>query len=111
MTEYVPRRGLRGGPAMTVYCWGKRRVFPSLPAPSSRQFETEPGTRVLAHCHWQPEPAAHPALLALHALAASSSAHCMRALANKAFARGFNVILLNQRNCGGTEALADGLYH
>ena len=35
----------------------------------------------------------------------------MRGLAAKAYARGFNVILLNQRNCGGTEALSDGLYH
>jgi predicted alpha/beta-fold hydrolase len=35
----------------------------------------------------------------------------MRGLAAKAFARGFNVILLNQRNCGGTEALSEGLYH
>jgi predicted alpha/beta-fold hydrolase len=35
----------------------------------------------------------------------------MRGLADKAFARGFNVILLNQRNCGGTEALTQSLYH
>jgi predicted alpha/beta-fold hydrolase len=35
----------------------------------------------------------------------------MRGLADKAFAAGFSVILLNQRNCGGTEALCDGLYH
>jgi predicted alpha/beta-fold hydrolase len=35
----------------------------------------------------------------------------MRGLADKAFARGFNVIRLNQRNCGGTERLAAGLYH
>jgi hypothetical protein len=35
----------------------------------------------------------------------------MRGIADKAFGRGFNVILLNQRNCGGTEALCDGLYH
>ena len=35
----------------------------------------------------------------------------MRGLADKAFARGFNVVLLNQRNCGGTEALSKGLYH
>jgi len=35
----------------------------------------------------------------------------MRGLAAKAFARGFNVVLLNQRNCGGTEALSNGLYH
>ncbi|MEO8077794.1 MAG: alpha/beta fold hydrolase [Acidobacteriota bacterium] len=111
MTDYVPRRGLRSGHAMTIYCWGKRREFPRLPPPSSRQFETEPGTRVLAHCHWQPDPAAHPALIALHGLEGSSNAHYMRGLADKAFARGFNVIRLNQRNCGGTEALAEGLYH
>ena len=35
----------------------------------------------------------------------------MRGVADKAYARGFNVILLNQRNCGGTEALSEGLYH
>jgi predicted alpha/beta-fold hydrolase len=35
----------------------------------------------------------------------------MRGLADKAFARGFNAIRLNQRNCGGTEHLSRGLYH
>jgi predicted alpha/beta-fold hydrolase len=35
----------------------------------------------------------------------------MRGLADKAHAAGFNVVLLNQRNCGGTEALSAGLYH
>jgi predicted alpha/beta-fold hydrolase len=35
----------------------------------------------------------------------------MRGLAEKAFAAGFNVVRLNQRNCGGTEALSEGLYH
>jgi predicted alpha/beta-fold hydrolase len=35
----------------------------------------------------------------------------MRGLADKAFAAGFNVVLLNQRNCGGTERHAPGLYH
>ncbi len=35
----------------------------------------------------------------------------MRGLAAKAFARGLNVVRLNQRNCGGTEHLAGGLFH
>ena len=35
----------------------------------------------------------------------------MRGLADKAFAAGFNVVRLNQRNCGGTEHLSRGLYH
>ena len=96
---------------MTIYAWGRRRQFPRLPAPVDRLFDVAPETRVLAHCHWQPEPARHPALLALHGLEGSSQAHYMRGIADKAFADGFNVILLNQRNCGGTEWLAPGLYH
>jgi predicted alpha/beta-fold hydrolase len=35
----------------------------------------------------------------------------MLGLADKAFAAGFNVVRLNQRNCGGTEHLSPGLYH
>jgi predicted alpha/beta-fold hydrolase len=66
---------------------------------------------VLAHCYWQPARAERPLVLALHGLEGSSTAHYMRGIADKAFARGFNVILLNQRNCGGTEQLAAGLYH
>jgi predicted alpha/beta-fold hydrolase len=111
MTEFVPRRGLRNGHVMTLYAWARPRRFPHLPAPEERHFDVEPGTRVLAHCHWQAERAAHPALLALHGLEGSSHAHYMRGLADKAFARGFSVVLLNQRNCGGTEELAEGLYH
>jgi predicted alpha/beta-fold hydrolase len=111
MNDYVPKRGLRNGHAMTVYCWARRRAFPHLPAPTERHFEVERGTRVLAHCYWQAEPATHPVLIALHGLEGSSSAHYMRGLADKAFARGFSAILLNQRNCGGTEHLAETLYH
>jgi predicted alpha/beta-fold hydrolase len=111
MTEYVPKRGLRSGHVMTVYCWGRPRTFAALPPPVDRHFDVEPGTRVLAHCYWQADPPAHPAILALHGLEGSSRAHYMRGIADKAYRRGFNVVLLNQRNCGGTEALCDGLYH
>jgi predicted alpha/beta-fold hydrolase len=111
MNDYVPKRGLTNGHLMTVYCWGKPRAFPALPPPTDRYFEIEPATRVLAQCHWQRDPAAHPALIALHGLEGSSAAHYMRGIAAKAHGRGFNVVLLNQRNCGGTEALSHGLYH
>ena len=69
------------------------------------------GTRVLAHGNWQPDRTAAPTLLALHGLEGSSLAPYMRGLADKAFAAGFNVVRLNQRNCGGTEHLSRGLYH
>jgi uncharacterized protein len=96
---------------MTLFAWGRPRRFARLPPPEERIFATAPGARVLAHCHWQPDRTARPALLGLHGLEGSSSAHYMRGIADKAFARGFNVLLLNQRNCGGTEHLAEGLYH
>lgn len=50
-------------------------------------------------------------MLALHGLEGSSSAHYMQGIADKAWARGMNVVLLNQRNCGDTERLSAGLYH
>jgi predicted alpha/beta-fold hydrolase len=110
MTEFTPRRRLESGHWMTVFCWAARRRF-TLPEPESRLFQVTPDTQVLAHCYWQPDRASRPTLLALHGLEGSSSAHYMRGLADKAIRAGFNAVLLNQRNCGGTEHLGPGLYH
>lgn len=96
---------------MTLYAWGKPRRFPGLPAAQCRYFDVAPRTRVLAYCHWQTRPWEHPTLIALHGLESSSEAHYMRGLSEKVFAAGFNAIRLNQRNCGATEHLSDGLYH
>jgi len=96
---------------MTVYAWARPRSFPDLPEPTARLFEIDRDTRVLAHCHWQDGPAAHPTLVVLHGLEGSSDAHYMKGIADKGFRRGFNVVRLNQRNCGGTEHLSTGLYH
>lgn len=96
---------------MTLYGWGNPRYFPRLPAPTVRYFDVAPDARVLAHCHWQPEPWDRPTIIALHGLNGSSDAHYIRGIAAKAFARGMNVVRLNQRNCGGTEHLSAGLFH
>ena len=96
---------------MTLYSWGKPRYFPELPYPVRRYFDVAPDARVLAHCHWQINPSAHPTLIALHGLEGSSRAHYMLGLADKAYRVGLNVVLLNQRNCGDTEHLSQGLYH
>jgi predicted alpha/beta-fold hydrolase len=111
MRDFDPPPWLRGGHRMTVYAWARPRTFPRLPEPAPRLFDVEPGTRVLAHCHWQSDPAARPTIVTLHGLEGSSNAHYMRGIADKAFRRGFNVVRLNQRNCGGTEHLSPGLYH
>ncbi|HVT46156.1 MAG TPA: alpha/beta fold hydrolase [Vicinamibacterales bacterium] len=108
---FRPRRGLSNGHVMTLVAWARRRDFPELPAPEARLFDVAPDTRVLAHCYWQADRAAAPTLLGLHGLEGSSSVHYMRGLADKAWRRGWNAVLLNQRNCGGTEHLSPGLYH
>jgi predicted alpha/beta-fold hydrolase len=111
MDRFVPRASLHNGHYMTLYSWGNPRYFPRLPKPVRRYFDVARGTRVLADCHWQVSPWEHATLIALHGLNGSSDAHYMRGLAAKAFARGMNVVRLNQRNCGDTEHLSTGLFH
>ena len=96
---------------MTIYSWGNPRSFPLLPAPTIRYFDVADDARVLAHCHWQPDPWERPTLIALHGLNGSTDAHYVRGMAEKAFARGMNIVRLNQRNCGDTEHLSAGLFH
>jgi uncharacterized protein len=96
---------------MTVVAWARPRRLPRLPRPELREFRTEEATRVVAACHWQPDPRACTTLLLLHGLEGSSDAHYMRGIADKAWRAGMNVVRLNQRNCGGTEHLTPGLYH
>jgi len=110
VTEFVPRKHLRNGHWMTIFCWAARRRL-HLPAPEARYFQVTADTQVLAHCYWQPERQTRPTVLALHGLEGSSSAHYMLGVADKALRAGFNAVLLNQRNCGGTEHLGPGLYH
>jgi predicted alpha/beta-fold hydrolase len=109
--DFVPRRFLSHGHVMTVYAWAARRAFPALPEPEARLVRVSNDTQVLAHCYWQSDRSARPTLLALHGLEGSSAVHYMRGLADKAFRRGWNAVLLNQRNCGGTEHLTPTLYH
>lgn len=96
---------------MTVFAWAVKRRFPHLPPAEARLIHVEHDSQVLAHCLWQPERRSHPTVVVLHGLEGSSGVHYMRGVADKAWRRGWNVVLLNQRNCGGTEHLAPGLYH
>jgi uncharacterized protein len=108
-STYQPR--FAGGHRQTLYAWGRSRQFPLLPAPVERYFDVAPDARVLAHCHWHQTPADHPTIVLLHGLEGSSLAHYMCGMSDKAWAAGWNVVRLNQRNCGNTEHLCRGLYH
>lgn len=96
---------------MTIAAWASRRPFPALPVPEPRLIRVGSDSEVLAHCYWQADRSARPTLVALHGLEGSSHVHYMRGLADKAYRAGWNAVLLNQRNCGGTEHLTPGLYH
>ena len=108
-SSYTPL--FAGGHRQTLYAWARSRRFPRLPEPVARYFDVTPDARVLAHCHWQPDPSSRPAIILLHGLEGSSHAHYMAGISDKAWAAGWNVVRLNQRNCGGTEHLSRGLYH
>jgi len=118
MTETLPdlapfttHRVLRNGHSMTLYAWARGRSFADLPPTERRLFRVADDSQVAADCFFQPDRAGRPLLLALHGLESSSDAHYMRGLASQAWRRGWNAVLLNQRNCGGTEHLTPRLYH
>jgi predicted alpha/beta-fold hydrolase len=109
--EFEPHRWLGNAHLMTLAGALLPRRTPSVRRAEVRLFEVEPGTQLLARCHWQRGPRRSPTLALVHGLEGSSESSYMRGLAARAFAAGFNVLRLNQRNCGGTERLTATLYN
>jgi len=109
--EFVPHRLLRNRHLMTMVPAFLRRRFPRLPPAQPRLFDVERGTQLSGQCHWHAQPRNHPTLLLVHGLEGSSDSAYILGCAEKGWAAGFNVVRLNQRNCGGTERLGSTLYH
>ncbi len=107
---FLPRRRLRGGHIQTLASYFLSRQI-ELPAPEERLIEVEASTKVLCQCYWQRDRERALTVIAVHGLEGSSDSQYMRGIANKGMAAGMNVVLMNQRNCGGTENLAPTLYH
>ena len=82
-----------------------------LPIAEERLIQVAPAVKVLCHCNWQQDRAAALTLIVVHGLEGSSDSQYARGVADKALRAGMNVIRYNQRNCGGTNALAPVLYH
>jgi predicted alpha/beta-fold hydrolase len=108
---FVPHRLLRNAHMMTLAGAFLPRLTRGLRRAEDRLFQVEPGTQLLARCHWQPEPRRSPTLAVVHGLEGSSESTYMRGLAGQAFGAGFNVLRINQRNCGGTDRLTSTLYN
>lgn len=108
---FEPHPLLRNGHAMTIAAAFVPRRF-DLPPAEARLFQVDAESQLLGHCHWQPGKRKDaPVLVIVHGLEGSSDSNYVHGIAEKAFPRGFHVVRLNQRNCGGTEALTPTLYN
>jgi len=83
-----------------------------LPAAEERQVEVAPGIKVRCWCYWQPEKRTDAlTLIVVHGLEGSSESQYMTGVARNALNSGMNVVLMNQRNCGGMDHCAPTLYN
>ena len=82
-----------------------------LAVPSAVALDRLLPSKVLCHCHWQDNPQDALTVVLVHGLEGSSHSQYVVGNANKLFAAGCNVVRMNMRNCGGTDALSPTLYH
>jgi predicted alpha/beta-fold hydrolase len=109
-SPFRARRWLAGGHVQTIASFlMPRRIH--LPAAEERLVEVAPGIRVRCWCHWQPDRADAMTLIVVHGLEGSSESQYMTGVARNGLAGGLNVVLVNQRNCGGMNHLAPTLYN
>ena len=91
--------------------WWPRGATPPGMSTQQRVFQITSKTGLLTKCHWQPSSSNTPTILLIHGLEGCTESHYMIGLAHKVWARGWNCIRINQRNCGGSEHLTPTLYH
>jgi predicted alpha/beta-fold hydrolase len=109
--QFRPHPLFKNGHLMTVAAafWWRRFA---LPAAEERYFQVDADSKLLGRCHWREgKQRSAPSLVLVHGLEGSSESNYMLGIAEQAWRRGFHVIRLNQRNCGGTEKLTPTLYN
>ncbi|RRA47889.1 YheT family hydrolase [Acidipila sp. EB88] len=70
-----------------------------------------PETAVMCLCHWQPEAHTRLTVVLVHGLEGSASSGYVLGNTARLWADGCNVVRMNMRSCGGTDALAPTIYH
>ncbi|HME35552.1 MAG TPA: alpha/beta fold hydrolase [Candidatus Sulfotelmatobacter sp.] len=111
------RRWFRGGDVQTIASFLLPRKI-HLPPAEERLVEVEPGIKVRCWCYWQGAQTAEKqdranamTLIVVHGLEGSSDSKYMQGVARDGLAAGMNVVLMNQRNCGGMDHFAPTLYN
>jgi len=105
------RPWLAGGHVQTIASFLiPRRIH--LPAAEERLVEVAPGIKVRCWCRWQDRNHRDAlTLIVVHGLEGSSESRYMLGIARAGLAAGMNVVLMNQRNCGGMDHFAPTLYN
>jgi len=114
LVSFEPHPWLTGGHLQTIAGnFLPRPAFRLATVAETVEVDPADASRVLCHCHWQPEAvrAARLTAILVHGLEGSSDSRYMRGIAARAWAAGMNVVRMNMRNCGGSEALTPTLYH
>jgi len=111
---FEPLPWLRSGHAQTLAGnYWRRKPFALTRQSEAVEVDPSDGSRVLCHYHLQPEPvrADRLTILLVHGLEGSSDSQYIRGITSLAWNAGCNVIRMNMRNCGGTDAWSPTLYH
>ncbi len=140
LRPFVPRRWLRNGHLQTIAGNYQRRAAAALPPAEELVVPVEfahaagqgaghpagqgggyavpetyevPETRILCLCHWQPPAVRRQRLtvVLVHGLEGSASSGYILGNAGRLWAAGCNVVRMNMRSCGGSDALAPTIYH
>jgi predicted alpha/beta-fold hydrolase len=113
-TAFEPLRGLSNHHLQTIVGnYLPRPPFQLASTPETVEVDPSDGSRILCHCNWHIDPGQPDRLTAIlvHGLEGSSDSGYIQGIAARAWAAGFNVIRMNMRNCGDTDALTPTLYH
>jgi predicted alpha/beta-fold hydrolase len=111
MRAFEPHLLLKGAHAQTIAAAFVPRTF-ELAAEEERLFRVDAETQLKGVCHWQAGKRRDlPVIVIVHGLEGSCDSNYARGIADRAHARGFHAVRMNQRNCGGTERLTPTLYN
>lgn len=112
LVPYSPPSWLRGGHVQTLAgnYWLRKPLGLSAEA-EEVVVDAHDGSRVLCHSHWQAEREQGLTLVLVHGLEGSSDSQYVLGITALAWQQGCNIVRMNMRNCGGTEAWSPTLYH